>query len=78
MPKDNFSHISQNIQIRDICDEIFSGGTPSTKEETYWNGEIPWLSSGEIRNRYITNTDRKITQKGIDNRTYALDSDRKS
>ena len=24
--------------------EIIGGGTPKTKIEAYWNGDIPWLS----------------------------------
>jgi len=27
---------------------IVSGGTPSTKVPTYWNGDIPWITSADI------------------------------
>ena len=54
-----------------IC-EIFSGGTPSTKNAKYWNGTIPWLSSGETRNNFITKTERKITLDGIKNSSTRL------
>lgn len=59
-------------KLSDVCDKIFSGGTPSTKEAEYWNGEFNWLSSGETGNRLITKTDKKITRAGIDNSSTRL------
>lgn len=48
--------------------EIIAGGTPSTKNDEYWNpGEIPWLSSGEVHKKYIVETNVTISQKGYDN-----------
>ena len=35
-------------ELRDICKEILSGGTPSTKNREYWKGEIPWITSADI------------------------------
>ena len=57
--------------LSEIC-KIFSGGTPSTKNNEYWNGDIPWLSSGETRNSFITNTERKITLDGVKNSSTSL------
>lgn len=42
-----------------------TGGTPSTEEPAYWDGDIPWLSSGEVNKKRITYTDTGITQKGF-------------
>jgi len=53
--------------LSEVCDKIFSGGTPSTANLEYWDGAIPWLSSGETRSHFIVHTDKKITQKGIEN-----------
>ena len=52
-------------KIATVTASIFSGGTPSTKEETYWNGEIPWLSSGETRNKIIVSTEKSITETAV-------------
>jgi type I restriction enzyme S subunit len=52
-----------------ISKKIFSGGTPSTEVEEYWNGEYYWLSSGETGNKYILSTDKTITKDGIKNST---------
>ena len=60
-----------NKKLGDVC-EIFSGGTPSTKNDAYWNGDIPWLSSGETRNNFILDTERKITLSGVNNSSTRL------
>ncbi|NAS19608.1 restriction endonuclease subunit S [Clostridium butyricum] len=50
------------------CADIGSGGTPNRNILEYWNnGEIPWMSSGEVNNEYIVDTKEKITQYAIDN-----------
>ena len=55
------------VTLKDFFDTQ-SGGTPNTKEvEYYENGNIPWLSSGEINQGVICHTDKYITQKGLDN-----------
>lgn len=59
-------------KVADGCCAIFSGGTPSTSEPDFWNGTLPWLSSGETRNRFVTNTEKKITQQAIDNSSTRL------
>lgn len=59
-------------RVDDICARIFSGGTPNTKTNEYWDGEIPWLSSGETRQRFILSTEKTITQKGVENSSTRL------
>lgn len=49
----------------DVCSAIFSGGTPKTSESIYWNGGLPWLSSGETREPFILKTEKTITQDGV-------------
>ena len=45
----------------------FAGATPSTKIPSYWdNGNIPWMSSGEVHKGRVQDTDAKITQQGYD------------
>ena len=54
-------------KVSDVA-EIIAGGTPSTKENSYWEPkEIPWLSSGEVHKKYITFTDDMISQIGMNN-----------
>jgi restriction endonuclease S subunit len=52
-----------------------SGGTPSTKEDDYWDGDIAWLTPKEITDYepiFISNTERKITADGLDNSSAKL------
>ncbi|WP_349254611.1 restriction endonuclease subunit S [Autumnicola psychrophila] len=47
---------------------VFVGSTPSRSKKEYWeNGNIPWVSSGEVSFNKIFDTTEKITQKGLDN-----------
>ena len=58
--------------VGDLCAAIFSGGTPSTREPTFWDGGIPWLSSGETREKVILYTERTITEAAVTNSSTRL------
>ncbi|EOS32561.1 hypothetical protein C804_02662 [Lachnospiraceae bacterium A4] len=62
----------ENATLFEYCEKIYSGGTPSTTEDSYWNGEYFWLSSGETSQSYITNTEKTITLEGINNSSTKL------
>ncbi len=47
--------------------DVRLGGTPARKEPSYWNGSIPWVSSGEVANCRISGTAEQITKKGLEN-----------
>lgn len=49
--------------------KVFTGGTPSSVVEEYWNGDITWYTPSEIREagKYIQKSRRKITSKGLKN-----------
>ena len=53
--------------IGEICSNVFAGGTPSTKCEDYYDGDIPWIRSGEIDFNVITRAERNITKEGYKN-----------
>ena len=46
--------------------KVFTGTTPSTTDESNWNGDILWITPAEMTNEsfYICDTERKITEKG--------------
>lgn len=49
--------------------EIKLGGTPKTNVAEYWNGKIYWITPNDLNklhSQYISNTERKITQNGLD------------
>lgn len=49
-----------------------SGGTPSRKRKEYYNGNIPWIKTGELNNGYIFNSEEKITELGLKNSSAKL------
>lgn len=42
------------------------GSTPSRKEVDYWNGDLPWISSGEVAFSLITDSREKVTALGAE------------
>jgi len=50
--------------------EIKSGGTPSTNRSEFWNGHILWCTPTDITSlsgKYLSDTNRKITEMGLNN-----------
>ena len=54
------------------CFPVCVGATPSRKEPSYWGGDIPWVSSGEVRFKPIVDTRETITRKGLENSSTQL------
>ena len=44
---------------------IGSGTTPSSNNEAYYNGYIPWVTTGELRENTIVGTKKLLTDKAI-------------
>lgn len=64
-----FKHLQDNypvLKISDIADTS-SGGTPNRGMIEYYNGDIPWVKSGELKDGIITNCDEYITEAGLKN-----------
>src|SRR5215208_5342549 len=53
--------------LSEICSSFTSGGTPSTKNPEFWNGETPWIRSAWIKGHYVTQGEKYITSLGVDN-----------
>lgn len=53
-------------RIGDVFD-VYVGATPSRKTRQYWNGKIPWVSSGEVAFCRIRATRECISQEGLQN-----------
>ena len=45
---------------------VYAGGTPSTNEPAYWDGDIPWINSGEVQNCIVKKISRYITERGLE------------
>ena len=56
----------------DVAD-LVGGGTPSTQNPEYWDGDIDWYAPAEIANQiYVKTSQRKITEQGYDNSSAKL------
>lgn len=53
--------------ISELCERVESGGTPKRGREEFWGGEIPWLTSGEVRSPIVFDTKECVTALGISN-----------
>lgn len=60
--------IPKGWEVRRIGDECFCslGGTPSRQKSDYWNGDIPWVNSGEVNNFRIYKPSEYITKLGLE------------
>jgi type I restriction enzyme S subunit len=57
------------VSVADLG-KIVSGGTPSTKEPSYWGGSINWISPSDLTgyaSKYITKGAKSITEAGLKN-----------
>lgn len=62
-----FSLLDKVKTLEEYPVKIYSGGTPSTSKAEYWNGNIPWLASGETAQSFVIETEKHITKEGVDN-----------
>ena len=47
--------------------KIIGGGTPDTKINKYWTGDIPWITSADIRGLSDVRSRKRITREAISN-----------
>jgi type I restriction enzyme S subunit len=55
------------VRMEDISLDLIGGGTPSTSNSSYWNGEVAWMTSAHINEREIDTGQRYITKEGLQN-----------
>jgi type I restriction enzyme S subunit len=48
------------------CAVLSSGGTPSKAREDFWEGDIPWVSSGELTALRINDASLHVTEEGVE------------
>jgi len=50
-----------------------SGGTPSKSDPELWGGDIPWVSTKELKSGRIHTTESRVTDKAIKNKKQLVD-----
>lgn len=58
-------------QLKSVCN-LYLGGTPDTTNQSYWNGSINWLNSGEISQFPVVSSELRITEEGLHNSSTKL------
>lgn len=58
---------SNIISLSEVCVIKQCGTTPDVLDDSNWNGNYPWLSSGETSSLFIFDTEKHISKKAIDN-----------
>ncbi|MCG5254044.1 restriction endonuclease subunit S [Brevibacillus agri] len=56
----------KEYKLGEICTFI-GGGTPSKSIDYYWNGDIPWASVKDLKEKYISETELSISFDGVKN-----------
>ncbi|WP_317768510.1 restriction endonuclease subunit S [Oenococcus oeni] len=60
-----FSGAWEKRKLGDVSD-IQGGGTPDSKNQAYWSGDINWFTPTEVFNQgYLSESRRKITKEGL-------------
>lgn len=59
-----FSGQWEQHKLGDVLDDLYNGQTPSRFKDSYWNGEISWLSSGELNRGIVYESIETITHEG--------------
>lgn len=61
--------ISDRWPLRSLgrCAKFLSGGTPSKGRQEFWEGDIPWVSSGEMTDARLYDTPLHVTADGVEN-----------
>lgn len=76
-PKVVFSNFKNNWKIfsfYNLANMFLSGGTPSTKEPTFWGGSIPWIQSSDIQKDILSGVipQKFISEEGLQNSSAKL------
>ena len=54
----------EQCKLSDVLDDMYNGQTPSRNKSEYWNGNIKWLSSGELNRGTVYDSIEMITEDG--------------
>lgn len=61
--------IPEDWEVKSIesITDVVTGATPSTSIPEYWGGDIRWMSSGELNDKFIYDVEGRITELGYAN-----------
>ena len=59
-----FTDAWEQRKLGNVLTDLYNGQTPSRSKDEYWNGDINWLSSGELNRGIVKTSIEKITKLG--------------
>ena len=64
-----FTDTWEQRKVSDLAEKTYGGGTPTTSNEAYWNGDIPWIQSSDVVDGKLLGVEPRkwITQDGLNN-----------
>lgn len=64
-----FTGAWEQRKVSDLAEKTYGGGTPTTSNEAYWNGDIPWIQSSDVVDGKLLGVEPRkwITQDGLNN-----------
>ena len=66
-PKSQNTPTWEQRKISELAEKTYGGGTPTTSNEAFWNGNIPWIQSSDIVDGKLMGVEPRkyITQTGL-------------
>ena len=66
-PKSQNTPTWEQRKISELAEKTYGGGTPTTSNEAFWNGNIPWIQSSDIVDGKLIGVEPRkyITQTGL-------------
>ncbi len=57
----------RNMDIKRLGDiaKISSGSTPARNNQDFWNGDIPWVSTGELSSGFVNETREHVSLRAV-------------
>lgn len=64
-----FTNDWEQRKLEELASKFTGGGTPNTSNPNYWNGEIPWIQSSDLKEDDVLSLTVKkhISQEGLKN-----------
>ena len=59
-----FTEAWEQRKLGEVLDNMYNGQTPSRNKSEYWNGNIKWLTSGELNRGTVHDSIETITEVG--------------
>ena len=60
-----YRQATTKVRFTDLI-QVLGGGTPKTKENSYWNGDIPFFTPKDVGTPYTLSTEKTLTDTGLE------------